>query len=116
MYRPYGMKHPDANNRMVYDSPLVKDCEPLQFPSGRIPVGEHAVKPVEALNSGDFAVWQFDATVPDTYTPAMNFYVMGHAIYRDPLKGSHVTVFARHYDPNTNQFEREQNPSYDGNE
>jgi hypothetical protein len=93
-----------------YDVPLpnTKPCNFLQLDDG---------KQITSLRPGEFGYWPFEVAVPDGYTSAMDFYVLGYVIHHDRLGVRHLTLFARKYDLGERRFKAvEGNHDYEGYE
>jgi hypothetical protein len=80
-------------------------------------IGRPSNTPAKRLKSGEMAAWEFVGRVPDDYTDAMSFYVMGFIEHRDTLNVRHLTLFARRYDAREGRFVAcENNHDYEGHE
>jgi hypothetical protein len=69
------------------------------------------------MNPGAIAHWDYETIVPNEYTSAMFFYVMGSVLHFDRLGVRHLTLFARKYEPVEERFIAvENNRDYEGYE
>jgi hypothetical protein len=69
------------------------------------------------MKPGAIAHWDYETIVPNEYTSAMFFYVMGSVLHFDRLGVRHLTLFARKYEPVEERFIAvENNRDYEGYE